>query len=169
VASGDAVVQVLDIIPPATLFATMDTRAGGSAPVETVTVWDFDDSTIEYLDLKCRLFGYGAETGLTFKVFWSASTATGGACRWEAAIRAMPDDTEDIDAAHTYVYNAVDDTAPSASGELGYATITFTDGADMDALAEGEVFILRLRRNAAHANDTMTGDAELWGVAGEES
>jgi len=156
-------------MPPAATYATIDTRTGGSTPAETVIVWDFDDSTIEYLDIKCRLFGYGAETGLTFKVFWSATSATGGVCRWGAAIRAMPDDAEDIDVSHTYDFNDVDDTAPSASGELGYATITFTDGADMDALAEGEVFILRLRRNASHANDTMTGDAELWAIAGSET
>jgi hypothetical protein len=98
-----------------------------------------------------------------------ASSATSGVCRWGAAIRRLNDDAEDLDSAHTYDYNDTDDTAASASGELSYPTIAFTDGADMDSLADGETFILRVRRNASHANDTMTGDAELLMPVGKET
>ncbi|MBK7424296.1 MAG: hypothetical protein IPJ48_15125 [Propionivibrio sp.] len=79
----------------------------------------------------------------------------------------MDDDVEDIDAAHTYDYNDVDDTAASASGELSYPTVTFTNGADMDSWAAGEMATVRVRRNASHANDTMAGDAQLVGVLGK--
>jgi hypothetical protein len=168
VASGDSVVQVLDVSPPAATFATLDTRAGGSTPAEAVQVHDFDAATIEYLDYKCRLHGY-AGGGLTFRIFWSASSATSNECRWGIAVRRVADDAEDIDTAHTYVYNDVDATAPSASGEVDYATITFTDGADMDSWADGEIAIVRIRRNATHVNDDMAGDAELWGLVGEET
>jgi len=167
-ASGDAVVQVLDITPPAATFATLDTRAGGSTPAEAVQVWDFDASTIEYLDFKCRLHGYDGG-GLTFRIFWSASSATADEARWGLAVRRVADDAEDIDGSHTYDYNEVDATAPSASGEVDYVTITFTDGADMDSWADGEIAIVRLQRNATHANDDMTGDAELWSITGEET
>ena len=167
-ASGDPVVQVLAIMATGADHATHDIRVGGSTPAEHVEVWDFDAATIEYLDFKCYLKGYESG-GLTFTLPWSASTATSGTIRWEIAIRRMTDDAEDIDAAHTYAYNLVEDTAASASGELSYPTITFTDGADMDNWADEEVAIVRVRRNASHANDNMAGDAELWGLIGKET
>jgi len=159
-ASGNIVGIIGDIVQPAATFATFDTRATGSTPAGAVPVYDFDDTTAEYLDLFCRLEGYGGG-GLTITFDWSATTATTNNVRWGAAIRAIPDDAEDVDVSHSYAYNdASDDTAPSASGERSRVSITFTDGADMDSLADGESFILRIRRTAATSN--MTGDAELW-------
>lgn len=166
-ASGEPVVQVLDVSQPSTLYATSDFRTGGSSPAELVNVWDFDASTTEYLDFKCALRGYGGG-GLTFVLPWSASSATSGACQWEIAIRRVQDDAEDIDTSHSYDYNVVSDTAASASGELSYPSITFTNGADMDSWADGEVAIVRVRRNTAGTDD-MTGDAELWGLIGRET
>ena len=168
-ASGDPVVQVLSIMPPAANAATLDTRAGGSTPAETVDVLDFDDTTVEYMDYKCVLVGYDGG-GLTFTLKWSASTATTNDVIWSAAIRRMADDAEDVDSSHTYVYNdASADTAPSASGEISYPTIAFTDGADMDSWADGELAIVRIRRFASDSGDTMAGDAELWGWVGTET
>jgi len=160
-ASGKVVVQVLQVTPPLTLNALNDFRAGGSTPAEAVPVLDFDAATAWYYDFLCYLAGYGGG-GLTFTLPWSASTATSGQTRWEAAVRRLQDDAEDIDAAHTYDFNGVSDTAPSASGEVSYPTIAFTDGADMDSWADGEMAIVRVRRNVAHGDDNMSGDAELW-------
>lgn len=168
-ASGQSCVEVIEAIPPATSYATLDARVGGSSPAESVSVWDFDASAIEYMDFLCRLSENYAGGGLTFTLPWSAASATSGATRWGVAIRRMTDDAEDIDTAKTYDFNEADDTAASASGELSYPTITFTDGADMDSWAAGDLAVVRVRRNATHANDTMTGDAELWGVFGKES
>lgn len=161
-ASGDPVVQVLGLMPPGSNSATPDLRAGGSTPAEQVTVYDFDAAATEYLDWLCYLKGYDGG-GLTFTRPWSASSATLGQIRIEMAIRRIQDDAEDIDGAHTYDSNGVSDTAPSASGELSYPTISFTDGADMDNLADGELFILREFRDHDHADDGMSGDAEFWG------
>lgn len=160
-ASGDPVVQILAVIPPGASAATMDARAGGSTPAENVRVWDFDASSDEYMDFLCKLEGYGGG-GLTFTLPWSASSATSGQVRWEIGIRRIQDDAEDIDGAHTYQFNAVSDTAPSASGEISYPTITFTDGADMDSWADGELAIVRVHRDYDHGDDGMSGDAELW-------
>ena len=167
-ASGDPVVQVIKIMPPGASQATLDARAGGSTPAEAVQVCDFDAASDEYMDFLCKLEGYGGG-GLTFTLVWSASTATNGQARWEIGIRRINDDAEDIDAAHTYQYNGVSDTAPSASGEVSYPTIAFTDGADMDNWAEGEVAIVRVHRDYDHADDDMTGDAELWAIFGLET
>ena len=50
----------------------------------------------------------------------------------------------------------------NVSGEADEATIPFTDGADMDNLADGEFFILRIFRNGDDVADDMSNDAELW-------
>lgn len=161
-ASGDIVGIIGDIVPPTTLGASFDARVDASSPVAALPVYDFDDTDAEYLDFYCRLEGY-ASGGLTITVDWSATTATTGDVLWGAAIRRIADDAEDMDAAHTFDYNnATADTAASASGERSRVTVTFTDGADMDSLATGEPFVLRLRRLPTDAADTMAGDAELW-------
>lgn len=158
-ASGNVVGIIGEIVPPATTFATFDVRPGGSTPAEGVPVYDFDDTTIELLDFYCRLEGY-AGGGLTLSFDWSATSAIAGDVLWEAAIRRFEENVEDVDASQTYDFNSAADSAPSLSGERSRVTITFTDGADMDSLANGEAFILRIRRGSA--SPTLLGDAELW-------
>lgn len=167
-ASGKPVVQVLAVMPPTTNYATEDVRVGGSTPAEAVSVWDFDAASSEYMDFKCALAGYDGG-GLTFTLPWSASSATSGQARLELAVRRIDDDAEDIDTAHTYVYNGASDTAPSVSGEVSYPTIAFTDGADMDSWSDGEIAIVRFYRDHDHADDGMAGDLELWGLVGKET
>jgi hypothetical protein len=167
-ASGSPVVDFQKVMPLSASAATPDVRVGGSTPAEAIDVFDFDAASDEYIDFLCALRGYGGN-GLTFTIAWMASSATSGVTRWGIAIRRLQDDTEDVDASQTYDFNEVDATAASASGEVAYDNITFTNGADMDSWADGELAIVRLYRNADHANDTMTGDAELLAVWGKET
>ena len=165
-ASGDIVAIIHEVMFPGANPATPDVRVGGSTPAESFSVYDFDATTDEMLDFKCTLWFYDSG-GLTVPVAWAASSATSGNTVWQAAIRRIQDDAEDMDSSHTYDYNSSGQcTAPSASGELSYDNITFTDGADMDSVADGEAFILRLRRDAdsTSATDDMTGDAEFFSL-----
>ena len=168
-ATGDVVGVIYAMLPPATAYATPDSRAGGSSPAEAVPVWDFDDSTDEYIDVYGVLATNYSGGGLTIALYWSATSATTGAVVWRAAIRRIADDAEDVDSAQTYDFNSVTATTASASGEVDYTTITFTSGADMDSLAAGEQFILRLNRDADNGSDDMTGDAELHAVVVRET
>jgi len=168
-ASGQEVVQIQDVMPTGANSATPDIRIGGSTPAEHIPVWDFDATVIEYLDFKCLLLDNYAGGGLTWTLPWMASTATANEVRWGVAVRRIADDAEDVDSSHTYDYNDVDDTAPSASGEFSYPTVSMTDGADMDSWAKGEEAIVRVRRNATHANDDMAGDSELVDLIGRET
>lgn len=169
-ASNDPVVSFLEVIPPATLAATPDIRAGGSTPAESVAVYDFNSATTEYLDYKCHLSDSYDGGGLTFTALWSASTSTATtACVLQMAIRRFADDAEDIDAAHTYDYNGATDAPADLSGEVQYSAISFTSGADMDSLAAGEMFFLRVRRNATATGDAMGGDMELIAVVAKET
>jgi len=168
-ASGDPVVQILEIIPPAANFAVRSRRAGGSTPSENMPIWLFDAATIEYLDFLCFLRGYDGG-GLTFTFVWSAATATTLEVVWGVAIRRVQDDLEDIDAAQTYDFNDhAGATTATLSGEFAYDTVTFTNGADMDSWADGEMAIVRVRRNASAAADDMAGDAEFGVLEGRET
>ncbi len=56
--------------------------------------------------------------------------------------------------------NSVDNTTvPSTAGNVDIVNVTFTDGADMDSVAVGEGFRMKVTRDAA--SDTAAGDAEL--------
>ena len=168
-ASGDNVITILRAMPPATLAAQPAALVGGSTPAENLIVWGFDASTIWYMDFLCQLHNY-ASGGLTLSLVWSAASATSNNCIWSAAIRRFQDNTEDLDSAQTYDFNdASAQAAPSSANIARAVTITFTDGADMDSWADGEIAIVRIRRNASDASDTMTGNANLWSWSGTET
>ena len=163
-ASGDIVGIIGEIVQPATSYATFDVRATGDTPAGNVPVYDFDDTAIEYLDFYCRLEGYDGG-GLTITLDWTATdtTVTPHSCVWGAAIGRIADDADDVDGALLAAFNdASADQEASASGERSRASIAFTHGADMDSLADGEPFILRIRRDPTNGSDDLTGDAELW-------
>lgn len=141
-------------------LATQDTRNGHP-------VLDFNDAADE-----CSYFGgvlspdY-AGGGLTFTIYWMATSATTGATGWLLAIGAHPDDALDLDSDSFAADNSVSATTATATGEVDYATIAFTDGADMDSLAAGESYRARLCRDGdgSVVTDDMTGDAELYKLA----
>ena len=109
--------------PPATLFATLDVLVGASAPVESILVLDFDDTTQEYADFLCVMPEHYGGGGLTIDFMWSAAEAASDVCEWQIALRRIADDAEDLDTtAHTYAYNAVVATAAGTIGEVAYDT-----------------------------------------------
>lgn len=150
---------------PASSAAQFDTIAGTSTPAESIPVLAFDTSTVEYADFRCKLPQHYAGGGLTVVIASSCGTTTGGVVI-AAAIRRINDDAEDLDTtAHTYDYNTVTiSTLASAVGELTYDNITFTSGTDMDSLAAGEEFILRIRRDTGNGSDTAAADWFLHGI-----
>ncbi len=171
-ASGDVVGIIYDIRPPNDDPATPDIRQGGTTTTpgeENVQVWDFDaGATEEGLDFYGVLKGYGGG-GLTVELKWTASSGTSSNTRWTGAFRRMNDGSENITSSHTYSYQGVSSAAPGTAGIIKYANITFTDGSQMDSLANNEGFIFRVVRDTSHADDGMTGDAELWNIVIRET
>lgn len=160
-ASGDtlAIFTPLHNEPPSTAYATLDIRAGASSAVHAVL--DFDsatDESAEFAGFMVRNYDAG---GITVTIGWMATTATSGNTIWDVAFKSVSDDADDLDTKAFAAANSVTATAASASGEVDYATVTFTDGADMDSVAAGEYFRMRLMRDADSGSDTMSGDAEL--------
>jgi hypothetical protein len=168
-ASGQVVGLIYQIVPPASGYATPSRRAGGSSPVENIPVWLFDASTTESLDFYGQMTGAYSNGGITIQIKWSSVDQTTGNVKWNAAFRRVADDAEDLDVSQTYDFNTVTATTTNVPGEVDYTTITFTNGADMDSVVAGDMFIVRLQRDANNAADTMTNDAQLHYIVIQET
>jgi hypothetical protein len=149
--------------PTATVYATLDLRNGHPC-------LDFDAATNENAVFTGILPRHYAGGGITVYLHWAASTDTNAAhcCFWDAAIERMDDDTLDLDADSFAAAQSLDTGHPNAtSGIMTLAAIPFTSGAQMDSLAAGEMFRLKITRDAV--NDDMTGDGELFGIEIKET
>ena len=142
--------------PPAANFATFDTR--NSHPV-----LDFDDTTDEAAVFSATLPRNYLIGGLTISIHWAATSATTGTCRWEASVERIGAAQQDMDADGFASTQSAGSAANGTSGNIVVTTITFTDGAQMDSIAVGEGFRLKINRdaNGTTGTDDMVGDAEL--------
>jgi hypothetical protein len=143
--------------PPSSNYATLDVRNGH-------VVLDFDAATDEsavFSGVLPRHYGGG---GLTVRPHWAASSATSGDVVWNVSIERLEDEGTDMDADSFASAQAATATAPATSGALQYTDVAFTSGAQMDSLAAGESFRLKITRDADNGSDTMAGDAELVAV-----
>lgn len=141
--------------PPASNYATLDTR-------NSIFVLDYDPTTEETACFRGVLPSNYAGGGLTLDVYWMATSATTGAVVWGGSIEREVEGGTDLDAdSFATEQNSSASNANGTSGILSKATITFTSGANMDSLAAGEPFRLKIARKVADGGDTMTGDAEL--------
>lgn len=148
--------------PPASAAATPDRR-------NTMLVLDFDDSTDESAVFPGALSDAYGGGGLTVTLVWMATSATTGNVVWNVQVERHEDDAVDLDSDSFAAAQAATGTTASASGEVQYTNVTFTDGAQMDSLAAGESFRLKVTRDADNGSDTMTGDAELLRVIVRET
>ena len=166
-ASGDTLVTFFpaDNEPPTSNYATLDTRNGHPC-------LDFDGATDEEAVFTGVLPRNYAGGGLTVYLHVSYTSATSGSGRWQADIERMDASSLDIDAdSFTGTFQSAGVTAPGTSGQIIVATITFTSGAQMDSLAAGEPFRLKVRRDAdgTSGTDDIATDAELLAVEIKET
>lgn len=145
--------------PPSSNYATIDTR-------NQIPVLDFNDSTDESIEFSGIMPRSYSGNGVTLILGWMATdtTVTPHNCIWQAAFKSVTSDTDDLDSKAFAAANSVTDAEASASGEVVYAEITFTDGADMDSVAAGEYFRLKVNRDADNGSDNLTDDSELVSV-----
>ena len=139
--------------PPATAFATLDTR-------NSIAVLDFDAAADESAIFSGVIPDYAdLSSGLKIRLAWMATAATSGNVRW--GVQLMRCNT-DLDADSFDASALVTSAANGTSGIVTVAEITATA---IDSLAVGDTFRIRIYRDADDAtNDTMSGDAELIAV-----
>ena len=115
-----------------------------------IPVLTFDPgATEEEMDWKCYMPAHYDGGGVTLHITWSGGAAVGtGNVIWSAQFKSVTIDTDDLDTKAFAAQNdSTADTTASASGETVDSTIAFTDGADMDSVAAGEPFFLRIARS----------------------
>ena len=162
-ASGDTLLifTPLHNEPPAANAATIDLR--NQRPV-----LDFDPTTNESAVLGSVMPRNYAGGGVTVYLHYAMSSATANTIDWDVAFERVGDQQLDIDADSFAAVNSVDNTTvPGTSGNVDIVNVPFTDGADMDSVAVGEAFRLKVTRDAV--NDDAAGDAELAAVEIKET
>lgn len=113
--------------------------------------------TVYFIGVMPRHYGGG---GVTVYVHATLASATTGTLGWDVSFERMSDATTDLDSdsfASAQTITAA--TVPGTSGVVLVLNVAVSDGANMDSIAVGEAFRLRLRRDVA--NDTAAGDAEF--------
>lgn len=153
-ASGDSLIifTPLQNEPPASNYATLDLR-------NYHPVLDFDGGTNETAIFSGVMPRHYAGSGITVNIHW-ASDGTANDVDWDVGWERIGDSQQDIDSDGFATVNSTDGTSvPGTSGNVEITAITFTNGADMDSVAVGEGFRLKVTRDAA--NDTSTDDVQL--------
>jgi hypothetical protein len=139
--------------PPASAFATLDTRNG-------VLVLDFDDTAVEAA-VFVGVIPEGATltAGLQVRISWMATTATSGSVRWGVQWERAG---TDLDANS---FESATEDHSTTSGTSGIETVTTITSTAIDGLTPGDRFRLWIYRDVSDTtNDTMVGDAELVSV-----
>lgn len=158
-ASGDTLCVFLPTNnePPTSNPATLDTR-------NNHPVLDFDPTTQEISIFRGMLPRHYAGGGITATAYSAATSATTGTIGYGFSIERIGA-TQDIDADSFDTETLA--TPVTVSGTSGVGVSISAAVANLDSLAVGEPFRLRVRRDVA--NDTATGDSELIGVELKET
>jgi len=154
-ASGDTLLifEPLANEPPAANMATFDAR-------NQHPVLDFDDTTNEsavFSGVMPQHYGGG---GVTVLLHYSMTSAVGDTVDWDMAFERIGDQQQDIDGDSFAAVQSVNDTTvPGTCGLVDVVSVAFANGAEMDSVAAGEAFRLKVTRDAV--SDDAVGDAEL--------
>ena len=166
-ASGDtlAVFTPLAATFPASNYATPDLR-------NNHPVLDFDGSTDEEVYFEGVMPSHYGGGSVVFDLYVALSSATSGTSRWQTDVERINSGGPDLDS-DSFV-GSFQSAGGSASGTSGIPTVisvTHTAGAQLDSLAAGEPFRLKVRRDAdgTSGTDDITTDGELVRVVMREA
>lgn len=162
-ASGNTLVTLYpaDNEPPASNYATLDTR-------NAQPCLDFDDTTAEGAVFTAIMPRHYAGGGVTVYVHWRTTSAVAGTGGWTVEFEADADGGTDIDAdSFASAQTVTAATVPGTSGVVKVTNVAVTNGANMDSIAAGDTFRMRVKRDVA--NDTAVGDLELVSIEIKET
>lgn len=128
----------------------------------------FDTTTQEEAYFTSVMPRHYAGGGITVYLHWTAASATTGTIGWDVAIERMSDATTDLDGdSFASAQTVTAATVAATSGVVTVTNVAITSGTNMDSVAVGEAFRIRIRRDVA--NDTAAGDAELHAIEIKET
>lgn len=125
----------------------------------------YDDATAESVIFQKYISAdYNSSNNLFADIVWVAKTATTGDVVWGLEFERISAAGHDIDAdSFAAQQKAAADTTAATAGIPTVTRITLTN-AQADALAAGDRFRARAKREPADAGDNMSGDAEILGI-----
>ena len=165
-ASGDTLFKFIPQSnePPAANFATADTR--NTTSPHPLLDFAIDEIAI-FSGVLPRNYAGG---GVTVYLHYSMSSAVADDIKLETDFERIGDQQQDIDSDGFTgsPQNTGDITVPGTSGLVDIVTTAHANGAEMDSVAVGEGFRLKVKRVAATGTDA-SGDLELRFVEGKET
>jgi len=149
--------------PPSSDYATLDLRNGRLC-------LDFDASSTESAIFSGVLPQHYGDSGATVYLHtaWSSDTSASHNTRWNVSIERVGE-VLDVDGDSFGGVQAVSQAVEQTSGNIDIVSLAFADGTEMDGLAVGEGFRLKVLRAVAHTDDDATGDAEIYWVDMQET
>lgn len=158
-ASGDTLLifSPLQNEPPSSNPATLDLR-------NLRPCLDFDADTDESAVFTSIMPAHYDGGGVDVIIKWAASSDNNNAheCYWDAAFEDWS--ALDLDGDDFAAVQSANDSPSATLGVITSTTISFTDGAQMDNVAAGDPFRLKITRDADNGSDDMTGDAEIFAI-----
>lgn len=143
--------------PPSANYMTLDLRNGHP-------VLDADDGTDEAAVFSGVLPSHYGGGGITVKIHYAMTSAVANDVVLTSAFERIGDGQQDIDADGFATAKSVTVTVPGTSGHVDIASIAHSNGAEIDSLAVGEKFRIKVTRDADNAADTAAGDCEIVAV-----
>ena len=162
-ASGDTLLifTPLHNEPPAANYATLDTR-------NQHPCLDFDAAAAESAVFSAIMPRNYAGGGVTVYLHYAMTSAEADTVDWDVAFERIGDQQLDIDGDSFAAVQSIDNTTvPGTTGLVDIVNAPFANGAEMDSVAVGELFRLKVTRDAT--NDDAAGDAELLAVEIKET
>jgi hypothetical protein len=143
----------LDNEAPSSNYATLDIRNGHP-------VLDFDTTTQESALWTRSLPSDYSGAGVIVDIYCALTSATSGTVGWLVSFERIDASSLDIDAdSFATAQTVTATTVPGTSGQILKLSVNVSNGANMDSMAAGEEFRIKIARDVT--NDTATGDAEL--------
>lgn len=161
-ASGDTLITLLPYNnePPTANYATFDTR--NQHPV-------LDHALTEISIFTCVMPRSYAGGGTENYIHYAMTSAVANDIKLNTYFERIGDQQQDLDAdGFAAAQNTGDITVPGTSGLVDIVSTTHTDGAQMDSVAVGESFRLKVERVAVAGTDAA-GDLEIVAIEIVES
>jgi len=148
--------------PPTGNFATPDTR-------NAHLVMNYVNGSSTYTTFEGVLPRNYSNNGITVYLTWLALSVNTGSVQWAVAFERHQANVTLLTSDQFATEQSANQACAGTNGEVVQTSIAFTDGTQINNIAQGESFRIKVRRDGANANDTMSDKAQLLKVELKET